>query len=365
MLENERTGCITFFSYVMLISIPALLYALVVASYLKYLPYQMELQSVIIIGVIFLIYMFFIPHNAYYSACKIKNDLPNMEKKLKEVIRQTLLKINGVKKSTLKIESFFKNYYSDIRNSNFASIAITIFPMLGILGTFISIAISMPDFSVSSTQDLDYEISMLLGGVGTAFYASIYGIFLAIWWVIFEKMGLSKIDNYAKLVHKAYKQYLWDDSMLQHYIYAQNQMHNDELVSALKENFNIHFMKQFNDSYLETYQILLKETTSSFYKISKNIQEASEKIIDDLKVVSEARSVIEASKNIDKRMKVFNNALHKLDSALENNLKKVDEEVGAIVRYLADFAEIVIKKSDEVEESLYKYHRDIKKLLKD
>ncbi len=364
LTDKEKSGCYIFFSYLFLISIPLFIFLAIVASYFHYLPFKVELQSVIIIGIIFFIYILFIPHNAFYSACKIKDDFPKMEKSLKDSIRQTLLKINGARRSTLKIEDFFKNYYVGIRNDNFASVAVTIFPMLGILGTFISIAISMPDFSVSSTQDLDQEISTLLSGVGTAFYASIYGIFLSIWWIIFEKRGLSKIDNYSKMVKKAYQKYLWDDTMLQHYLYAQNQMHNDELVSALKENFNIHFMKQFNDAYLDTYQTLLKETTSSFHKISENIQEASNQIIKDLQTVSNAKNVIKASENIDKRMIVFNNSIHKLDNALENSLIRVDEEVGMIVRNLADFAEIVVKKSNEVEESLDKYQKEIKRVIK-
>ena len=51
------------------------------------------------------------------------------------------------------------------------------FPTLGILGTFISIALSMPDFTSNNIVALDSEITKLLSGVGTAFYVSIYGIF--------------------------------------------------------------------------------------------------------------------------------------------------------------------------------------------
>ena len=45
----------------------------------------------------------------------------------------------------------------------------------------------MPDFSSGNTTALEQEISLLLGGVGTAFYVSIFGIFLSIWWTFFLK----------------------------------------------------------------------------------------------------------------------------------------------------------------------------------
>ncbi len=58
--------------------------------------------------------------------------------------------------------------------------ASSLFPLLGILGTFTAIAVSMPDFSISDTDTLDKQISILLSGIGTAFYASIFGIFLSL-----------------------------------------------------------------------------------------------------------------------------------------------------------------------------------------
>ena len=82
----------------------------------------------------------------------------------------------------------FKDYTSNLRNTNFSSIASGIFPTLGILGTFISIAFSMPDFNFWNYKCFRKEISKLLGGVGTAFYVSIYGIFLSIWWTFLKKL---------------------------------------------------------------------------------------------------------------------------------------------------------------------------------
>ncbi len=353
LTKEQKMGCFTPLSYMMILSLPMIIFAVVVASYFGYLPFKMEIQSVITIGVIFLIFLFFIPHNAYYTSCKIKNYFLDLEEDLKDAIRKTLLKINGKKKSTLNIESFFDKYFSGFRNDNFASVATSLFPMLGILGTFISIAISMPDFSVSSVDSLDREISVLLGGVGTAFYASIYGIFLSIWWIIFEKRGLTKIEKSMLLVRRAYKEHLWDDISLEHYKIAQNQIQNEELIYSLKENFNIHFMKQFNDSYIDTYKELLENTKESFFDITNQMKE----IGSELKTLSNSKSVIKASEDIDKKVESFTSALERFDLTMKESLEGVDKEVAGILKNLAKFAEVVVQKSDEVVKKIDKFKK--------
>ena len=53
------------------------------------------------------------------------------------------------------------------------------------------------------------EISLLLGGVGTAFYVSIYGIFLSIWWTFFEKFGMSRFEHDCFTIKEHTKSFFW------------------------------------------------------------------------------------------------------------------------------------------------------------
>ncbi len=57
---------------------------------------------------------------------------------------------------------------------------------------------------------LKAEITKLLGGVGTAFYVSIYGIFLSIWWTFFEKFGMSKFQQLSYKIKERYKIFILD-----------------------------------------------------------------------------------------------------------------------------------------------------------
>lgn len=195
-----------------LLTVPAALFAIILVCYLGFLPLKVEIHSVVLIGFIFFIYLFFVKHNAYYVSCKFKTQYSELVFYLKEYINKNLLTIGETTKANGSVDDFLKDYTSNIRNTNFSSIASGIFPTLGILGTFISIAFSMPDFTSGTTSALESEISKLLGGVGTAFYVSIYGIFLSIWWIFFEKIGMSRFDHDTFIINENTKHFLLDKS---------------------------------------------------------------------------------------------------------------------------------------------------------
>ncbi len=201
--------------FFMLLSVPLVLFGLSILGFLNIIPLKVEPYSLVILFLILIIFMFFITHNAWYSFSHFRN---NMNKVLEEIdvyLLENELSFANKKKSYGNIDSFFKTHIKNIRNDNFASVAASIFPTLGILGTFTAIAISMPDFSVASQSALEKEISILLSGIGTAFYASIYGIFLSLWWVFFEKRGLTKIQKEIEEIKIQYKNSLWNKEELE------------------------------------------------------------------------------------------------------------------------------------------------------
>ena len=229
---EESSNCLP--NFFVILSIPMFLFLTLLGAYFGYIPLKVEIHTLITIGIIFFIFIFFIKHNANYAACNFRNSFYEIGSKLQDYLNQNLLDINGTKKSISKIDDFLEEYTQDLRNNNFASVANTVFPMLGILGTFVAIAISMPDFSVKDTASLDNEISILLSGIGTAFYASIYGIFLSLWWMFFEKRGLSKIDYTANYIKTLYSKYVWNKTELDKYQYESRQLENKNLINALK-----------------------------------------------------------------------------------------------------------------------------------
>jgi hypothetical protein len=286
----------------------------------------------------------------------MRSSSKKVEKQLEIALESSALIIEGDKKSVLDIDTFLKRYYADIRNDNFVSVASSIFPMLGILGTFVAIALSMPDFSVKDTQALDHEISMLLNGVGSAFFASIYGILLSLIWTYFEKRGLSKIDHYFIALKESFVDRIWSKEELTIYKYTQYDIKENRFIAALKETFNLDFLKEINQEHL-----------SNFAQISVNLERLSGDLRATLKDMDMSTSAISARNHIDKSLIDFTIATKsfekntkifsaQLDNSLNRTFDKIDTEIGEIVIKLADFATHVSVESREVQDSIAKYH---------
>lgn len=369
----ESSNC--FPNFLVILSLPILLLGAAIAAYLGYIPLKVDMHTLVILGFIFFVFIFFIKHNANYAACGFRNSFYDIGEKLQEYLKTNMLSINGEKKSLSSIDDFLEKYINGFRNDNFSSIATTVFPMLGILGTFISIAISMPDFSVKNADALDHEISILLSGVGTAFYASIYGIFLSLWWMFFEKRGMSKISKTLNYIKTIYTKYVWNQNELDKYQYENRQIENENLVRALKDIFTIDKVRELNEDYLNNFKSIIETTSSSFAKITGNMNKAADKLSETLSKAQYSSEALNATANLDSTIKHFTNATNSLDdtiSALDEKLsknvaasfEKIDKEVADIVVKLADFAYLLDGHNEKILQNLEEYHREMLKQFK-
>ncbi len=299
-----------------------------------------------IIVAIFLIFLLFIPHNASVSVCKIKNQFKITQNELEKNLEKTALTIDGKTKSVLSVRDFLDDYFKNIRNDNFAKIASSTFPMLGILGTFIAIAISMPDFTVSNTKELDREISTLLAGIGTAFYASIFGIFLSLWWNFFERVGLSQIENLTLSLEEIYSKYIWSKKELLKFKYNQKAILDSEFVKALKEVFNLDFIKDLNKEHLQSYEKIIDTTKNALVNLEQSLQKASERLSKNVQELHLASNTIEAKELLEQNIKQFNKSakelkdlLESFDNDLDGALEKIDSELAKSVAMVEQMAE--------------------------
>ncbi len=373
LTPQESSNC--FPNYLVILSVPLLIFLGAIGAYFGYIPLKVEVHTVVMLGVIFFIFIFFIKHNANFAACGFKNSLYDIGDKLQEYLNQNMLTIGDKKKSLSNIDDFLDEYSSGLRNDNFSSIAITVFPMLGILGTFISIAISMPDFSVQNTSALDHEITILLSGVGTAFYASIYGIFLSLWWIFFEKRGLSKLEITLNYIKKLYSTYVWSKNELDAYRYGSRQIENQNLVNALKDIFTVDSVRALNEDYLNNFKDIVETSSSSFSKISNDMNSAAQNLSNTLEKVQYSSEALNATQNLDSTIKAFTQATNSLDDTISNiddklaknigaSFEKIDTEVADIVVKLADFAYLIDGHNEKILKDLEEYHREMLKQFK-
>ena len=371
--SEESSSC--FPNFLVILSIPLLLFCAAIGAYFGYVPLKVEMHTLVILGFIFFVFIFFIKHNANYAACSFRNSFYEIGEKLQNYLNQNLLSISGNKKSLSNIDDYLEKYINGFRNDNFSTIATTVFPMLGILGTFISIAMSMPDFSVQDTTALDHEISRLLSGVGTAFYASIYGIFLSLWWMFFEKRGMSKITRTLEYIKTLYSKYVWSQNELDKYQYENRQIENENLVNALKDIFTADKVRVLNEEYLSNFKEIIETTSTSFSNITEDMNGAANKLSETLSKVQYSSEALSATQNLDITIKEFKEATNSLDNTISNvnnkltngiesSFKKIDKEVADIVVKLADFAYLLDGHNEKILQDLEEYHKEMLRQFK-
>jgi len=365
---SSVTPC--FINYIIVALLPTLFFVGIVLGHLNLIPLKVNIHSLVILSVIYITYLLFIKHNANIAICRMRKEYINLQKDLQTHIKENSLTIFNETKSTINITNFISDYYKTFRNDNFASVAPSFFPMLGILGTFTAIALSMPDFSSTNTEALDRDISLLLAGVGTAFYASIYGIFLSIIWTFFEKRGLSKVDMDSHELHEVYNSYIWSESELSRHEHMQDEIRDQNMIKAFKEVFNLDFIQTLNEKHLENFQTIISETNRNFTTVTNHMQMVSTDLKDTIARIHSTQSVLTANENIERNILEFNrstqalsNSIHKFDSSLEHALtlsfNKIDDELGDIIVKLANFANSTSQQNAILQETISNYHQQI------
>ncbi len=357
-------------NFIVIAILPLLFFVTMIAGYMNVIPLNIPIYTLVYIGFIFFVFLLFIRHNANFAACKMRGGQLNMEHSLKEELLSKSLTLNDKSKSILDIDTFLNKYYIDIRNDNFVTVASSVFPMLGILGTFVAMAISMPNFSASSTNALDSEISILLSGVGSAFFASIYGIFLSLLWTYFEKRGLSKIDDYFQSIESLFASHVWTSDELTIHQHSKGDLEDNRFLSALKETFDLQFIKEINQQQMEAFKQVMHESDRNFRHLADTLRHISTDIQESLSVIDQSTTAIDARNHIEKQLHEFTLATGSLekstkmfsaqmDNSLNRTFEKIDSEIGDIVVKLADFAVHVSAESSEVQKSIRKYHQTI------
>ena len=369
---NSRfyTNCKPISRIFTLLTVPTLLFVLVILCYFGVLPLKVEIHSVILIGAIYFIYLFFIRHNAYFVACKFRTLYADLQIALLDYINSNLLTIAQTSKANGSVDDFLQDYTSNLRNSNFSSIASGIFPTLGILGTFISIALSMPDFTSNNIAALDSEITKLLSGVGTAFYVSIYGIFLSIWWIFFEKFGLSRFHHDSYIIKESTKNFFWTKIDIES-IHIKSNIDNfssmSKIFAELTSSQAMYDINRSIEQRAKSIDELLQKEYMLSLRIDENIAnfEKLASAVEKLSLQSNSQTMIfkDVSDNLNKNIFELNSHMNNLSS---ENLKAIYTNiVKSIETMKSDMEKIEWKFEEGLKESLRQIDLQTANIVKD
>lgn len=309
--------------FLMVLSVPLILFIFLLLGYTNTIPLKVEMHSIIIIFLILVIFMSFISHNAWYSYASFKNSTHTLVEEIETHLINNNLILAGKQKALGNVKPFLENHVRNIRNDNFANVAASIFPTLGILGTFTAIAISMPNFTVESKEALESEITILLSGVGTAFYASIYGIFLSIWWVFFEKRGLTKIQIDLDEMKTYYKELVWDKDEIELYRILENQEQNKRFLEKIENVVTPEYL--FNLDSIAKAKLEHLEKLDAEYKVN---EERLSKNYNDLMKVFEETSI--RQENMLGKFEEMQVSVEKVSESYSNNIEEQQKSSKAV-----------------------------------
>jgi len=346
VLDNQNSSCLAI--YFKIIALPALVYLYFLLGFFGVLDFRVEIHSIVLIGLIFLVSLLFARHNAEFGACYFKHHHEDFRIELKQYIVKNLMKIGEHTKSNASFDSFVDEFSKRIRNDNYASVGAGIFPTMGILGTFISIAMTMPDFSSQTSEALEKEISQLLSGVGTAFYVSIYGILLSLWWIFFEKRGLSKFDKAIESIRQEVKGLFWTKEEIEQAYLKENLLHFEKIGSMFERLSSNDFFEKLSKSIEDKFELfdrMLSLEAESVRKGALHLKEGMEALS---KSQEKQRNLGVLHGHILDALHQFNETIKALHVDIAKEREITQEANKKVVK---TFEESVLKVTKELEES--------------
>jgi hypothetical protein len=252
---------------------------------------------------------------------------------------------DDLNKTTEDANDYFNENSLILNNSNFRHFLTlpSIFVGIGILGTFVGLVIGISSFDLSNSTTIKDSIAILLGGMATAFYTSIAGMFTSIVFNLFEKTifhsvykEIKQLANELNLEYKINKKDLEFHQMnIQLDLIQQSFGFKDEEGNQVKPNV------VFSTIYRE-----LQESTKALKSFSTDLAnsiEATQAIIMDefdqsfqkafketlLPVIEKLDAAVEALKNekASTNENLINSTIEKLETSMKEMLNSFKEEV--------------------------------------
>lgn len=102
-------------------------------------------------------------------------------------------------------EFYNSDYLDEIGHTGICDLVSGTMTGLGILGTFLGLVLGISGFDTTTTDAITSSISGLLGGMGTAFFTSIVGVFLSLLFSYFHKIAYDRanksLENFVVAFH--------------------------------------------------------------------------------------------------------------------------------------------------------------------
>ena len=309
--------------YAKIVLLPVLVYGFFVFAYFYSFGLKISFVALILMGVILLAALLFAKHSAEFGCFVFERQKNEFKKDLKEYILKSLLAVGKEKKSNGSFDEFVKEYSKFSRNENYASIAANLFAIMGILGTFICLAINLPDFASIKASDFELKISELLIAVATSFYVSIYGILLTLWWMFFERFGMSRFEKLIKRQKLATLGFFWTKEEIEQK-YMQESINSFSKISSIfgyvsNQEFFVELDKVI-DRKFENFTNMLKTEEQTVKISSEHIKQTMATL---QKTQKEQKDIVRVHTDILNALYSFNQNLKELQISFAENYARL------------------------------------------
>ena len=203
-------------------------------------------------------------------------------------------------KTDIRANDFF-NVSSVLRslkiNHRAMSSASSILVGLGLLGTFLGLTLGVYQFDSSSTESIQNSISTLLGGMGTAFLTSLFGMGFSTVYIVFEKAILNKLSRRIdKICTYLDKKYFISQPEKYVLLYQRKDQQFASLFTIKDENGNIitpaNLLRDIYEENRKQTKALAGFTEELFFEVANNAMNDSLKpLVAEVKNVTDTLSV--------------------------------------------------------------------------
>ncbi len=322
-----------------IIASPSALYALFMLGFLDVISLNVSLASITAISVIFFTGLIFAKHSAELGCCVFEQQSDEFKKELKRFIVKNILTINKEQKSNADFEEFVQRYASDVRDDSYASTGGAVFGLLGILGTFVVIALDLPAFLGDMSA---HGAGFMLGSISSAFFVAAYGVFMALWWLFFERTGMSRFKKLIARQKKATSSFFWSPAEIQQR-YTQHSLNSFEKIGTVFDYISKYEFFEALDQAVErkyhNFNNLLQTESDAVRLSGEHIKQSMNAL---LKSSREHKDIAKTHTEIINVLNLFNNQLKEMQLRMNENYARLqsisDDKIARLERGINDLS---------------------------
>lgn len=238
----------------------------------------------------------------------------------------------------------------------FCQILPGIMTAMGILGTFLGLAIGLTDFDFSSSGSLGDSIQTFVSGINIAFYTSIYGIILSMYMNSFYNSMEDRLEEKLTKLEKCFSRLGMNRSEQSLWLrFYEEEKQQTETLRRLNQEFAENLSTTLGEKLSKSFNTTNSNIQNLMGKIHKREDDAMEKMVNNFlknlnhSIESDYESIALAISNLEKNFHSLSDSV----GYLSEWQKKMTEEIREFVTKVSEsnqrMEEISIRNTEQLE----------------